>query len=114
MIGIRTYRLHAALLGVAPALMLGACSQSAQDADIEQRIAAADARTAAAEKRISLATHTAGTGNGFANAQPGAAGSGIAGPPVDPAPADVGVGSGVGLQYAPYRDRHSVPNKDVP
>ena len=54
----------APVLLVTACVMLGACTQSGQGDDIEKRIADADARTEAAERRLKLATQNGSPGNG--------------------------------------------------
>jgi hypothetical protein len=88
-------------LAVAFSFVLGACSQSRQDADLEQKIAAADARTAAAEKRTRMATQTSATGSAFAKMPSGAANPPVGEPVDNAAPAIAGEGSSDGVHYAP-------------
>jgi hypothetical protein len=107
---IRAYRsttVALAPLAATVLLALGACSQSQPDADIEQKIAAADARTAAAELRIKLATQSGGSSNGFettaSNPPPPPVGQ-----PVDStAPVD-------GTQHAPPRAGRTGPTNEEP
>jgi hypothetical protein len=113
MVRIRAYRL--ASVGLAPLaasllLALGACSPS-PDADLEKKIADADARTAAAEARIKQATQADNAGASVT--------SGGSKPPAhpvadNPSPADLAAGSPAGGPYMPYRDSHSGPSNDVP
>lgn len=115
MVTIRSHRSHAGTLlalVIGPLLILGGCSQSAPADDVEKRIADADARAAAAEKRISIATHTAPPGNAIAQAPVADTGGEVGQPVVSAVPADGG--GGVNAQDAPYRDSHSGPNHDVP
>lgn len=112
MVKIRAYRsTPVGLMPLAAALLfaLGACSPSPQ-ADLEKKIADADARTAAAEARIRQATQTDNAGSTVSSGVSRAP----ANPVADPAPADPANGSSAGGVYMPYRDSHSGPNKDVP
>lgn len=97
--------------GIALALMLAACSQSPQAADVQTRIAAADARSAAAEQRIKIAAQTSG------GSSPSLSAMGISDinrAAANPLPLDAGNASVIGVNTVPYRDRNSGPDNDIP
>ena len=89
-------------------LALAGCGSS-QNADLQQRIAEADARPAEAEKRLAAAT-----ADSDARPVPAPVAPVVTQPQQDPVEIDLGKGSSARRDDAPFRDSHSGPNNDIP
>jgi Tfp pilus assembly protein PilP len=89
------------------ALLLTGCGSS-QTTDLQEKIAEADARTAAAEKRLAAATAAE------AHPVPHPVLPVVTQPPQEPVAIDISKGSTAQRNEAPFRDSRSGPNNDIP